>query len=129
MIEYRVISKNDAQWLGNAASVAGGFVAVVGPRLSVGTLRHRLDGRPHPSDNAVHVAMPTHFAREYCIATNGVEYLLMCVPADGPLCEMGQHVPESVVAEWIADSSEMFRGGIIDADYVEMITAMSSQSV
>ena len=81
---YRAISQKTAEWIGNAASVAGGYVAVEGPRL----FSHSL------------AVDPNFFDVEDCRLgfLNG-DLLVMRVPADAGLATEGRAIPEHVLRE------------------------------
>ena len=80
---YRAIDNKTAGWIGNAASVAGGYVAVEGPRL----FSHSL-------------AVDPDFDVEDCRLgfLNG-DLLVMRVPADAGLATEGRAIPEHVLRE------------------------------
>lgn len=71
----RAITLADAQWIGNAASVAGGFVATRGPRFS--------DRMDYISYHA--------------------PLLLMAVPADVGLADEGVPVSDEMLQRWVAE--------------------------
>lgn len=71
----RAITLAEAHWIGNAASVAGGFVATRGPRLS-----ERLD-----------------------YISYHAPLLLMAVPADAGLADEGLPVSDEMLQRWVAE--------------------------
>jgi len=72
-LAVRAITMEAAQWIGNAASVAGGFVATKGPRFS-----DRLD-----------------------YVSYHAPLLLMAVPEGAGLADDGEPVPEEMLRKWI----------------------------
>lgn len=70
---FRVIPQKTAEWLGMAASVAGGWIAVDGPRVERMTLRG------------------------CCLD------LIMCVPSDSSLASEGRPLSAEELAEYTPD--------------------------
>lgn len=72
-MSYRVISQKTAEWLGMAASVSGGWIAVDGPRIE----------RWH--------------GRGWCLD------LIMCVPSTSNLAGEGRPLSDDELAEYTPD--------------------------
>ena len=87
----RAITLETAQWIGNAAQVAGGFVAIVGPRLNVGKTYDPITGEVTDETIRCH---GLH-------AFRGHGWLLLAVPTERGLAAEGVPVSHDVVTEWI----------------------------
>lgn len=116
-LSWRAITLNQAHWVGNAAAVAGGYIAVNGPRLlrvsaedrqrdeaewsriaaeygtaAVSALREKIDSLT-PIQGGDYAAVATG---EYASES---EYLVLAVPADGPLHDIGWSIPQTLIRE------------------------------
>jgi hypothetical protein len=108
-MSYRGIGKNEAGNIGMAASVAGGYVAVDGPRLhriKKNEMKQWRDGAEvNGQDTSDLDAMHKLQSGDYVGVCDpnehysGNTYLILCVPAGGPLAEEGFSLPESLVNE------------------------------
>ena len=80
---YRAIDTKTAQWIGNAAAVAGGYVAVEGPRLFAHSL-------------ALAGVLDVQDCRLGFL--NGVLFVMRVPPTSG-LADAGREIPERVLIE------------------------------
>lgn len=112
-MSFRAITQRQAEWIGMAASVAGGYVAVNGTRLS------RVESPPPLRNNHDDYDFDCHQKEWEYIWENypydiqggdhagfGGECLVLCVPAGGPLCKEGWSIPAKMVADWLEQNPQ-----------------------
>jgi hypothetical protein len=131
-MSYRGITQRTAEWIGMAASVAGGYVAVNGPRIE------RIDAETIKKIDK----MIDHWSRQGCevddmerdraetlagthslqggdysrvIPDGGCGHYVLCVPAGGPLADEGYSLPSSLVEELIPILAAAGYGHAIEA--------------
>lgn len=107
-MSWRAITRKQAEYVGMAASVAGGFVAVEGDglaRVATEKLPPNADDYDYDCLRQFHDEMAENNAVEIqggdCAFIGG-EYLVMCVPADAGLADMGWSIPAKLVDQWLA---------------------------
>lgn len=110
----KAITRRTAEWIGNAAAVLGGYIAVDGPRIerisrdeyrairedaeNDTARRRRKDARRLAA--AYHELPGGDYARVLPYRSGDAD-LVMVVPADHPLAEHGYGLPASLVRELI----------------------------
>jgi hypothetical protein len=112
-MSYRGITQKTAEWIGMAASVAGGYIAVDGPRLRrtsaadvqqmqsmVDASRDRGFDEPDLLDEIARLTRHDIHGGDYCvIGDEGDDHLILVVPAGGPLATEGYSLPASLIEE------------------------------
>jgi hypothetical protein len=105
---YRGITQRTAEWIGMAASVAGGYVAVDGPRIvrtpyaEIREMRERWYDDPNPEIGEILERTGRHQLRggDYVGISDcdSIGDLILCVPATVVLASKGYQLPEDFVA-------------------------------
>lgn len=110
---YRAISRKDAEWIGNAAAVAGGYVAIDGPRInriSAKTYAERRDeiergyasglNEDYVREEEADLSRYRHVLQggDRAAVSQSGDYVLR-VPTNGPLSHMGYSIPASLIEE------------------------------
>jgi hypothetical protein len=112
-MKYRLIDQKTAEWIGMAASVAGGWIAVDMHLAEISAADAECypidsDGMRHyssidPSDPAGDEEFPLHPLGSGNLIAYGPpirrQRLLMCVPDTAGLAEEGEAAPQSLVEE------------------------------
>lgn len=114
-MSYRAISQEQANWIGNAASAAGGYVAVDGPRIARMPASHYSDltdeiercynaglDAEYRSGREAERAKYRHKLQggDHAAVSERGDYVLR-VPEGGPLHDMGYPIPASLINELI----------------------------
>lgn len=104
---YRGITQRAAEWIGMAASVAGGYVAIDGPRvgrMSAEDLDRRFPGGEWDDpDTVANDRLSRHRSGDgYVYAVNpyySAHDLILCVPDSAGLATEGYAIPAALIDE------------------------------